>query len=206
LVVIGEEGMLTLVHAAQSRSFRILWLLEDLGADYDVRRVGIRHRDGSGAPDPSNPHPHGQVPALIHDGTIVTESTAIALYLTDLFPGCALGRDLGTAGRGPYLSWLAYYAGVIEPAAIIHMNGWTSGNAEAARIHKAMCDHVIATLEKQPYLVDDRPSSVDIILSSSLMWMRALLPECAAVDAYIGRMAERPSLARAQARDRAEGK
>lgn len=198
--------MLTLVHATQSRSFRILWLLEELGADYAIRPVSIRRRDGSGGPDPGNPHPHGQVPALMHDGSVVTESTAIALYLTDLFPGCEMGRDVATAARGAYLSWLAYYAGVIEPAAISHMNGWTAGNAEAARLHKAMCDHVIATLERQPYLVDDRPSSVDIILSSSLMWLRTLLPESVAVDGYIGRMAARPALARAQAKEKAEGK
>lgn len=198
--------MLTLVHATQSRSFRILWLLEELAADYDIRAVSIRRRDGTGGADPNNPHPHGQVPALVHDGTVVTESTAIALYLTDLFPGCEMGRDVGTHERGPYLSWFAYYAGVIEPAAITHMNGWTSGNAEAARIHKAMCDRVLATLEKQPYLIGDRPCSVDVILSSSLMWMRALLPESNAVDDYVARMTARPALARAQAKDGMEGK
>ncbi|MBD9372853.1 glutathione S-transferase [Rhizobium sp. ARZ01] len=197
--------MLTLVHAPLSRSFRMLWLLEELGADYDIRRVSIRRQDGSGAPDPNNPHPHGQVPALVHDGTVITESVAIALYLTDLFPGCELGRDLGTRARGPYLSWLAYYGGVVEPTAITHMNGWTADNAEAARLYKAMCDHVVATLEKQPYLVDDRPSSVDVILSSSLMWRRSLLPDSAAIDAYVARMAARPALARAQAKDGTEG-
>lgn len=193
--------MLTLVHAIRSRSFRILLLLEELGADYDIRRVDIRRADGSGGRDPDNPHPHGQVPALLHDGTLVTESTAIALYLTDLFPGCEMGRDIGTPERGAYLSWLSYYAGVIEPAAIIHMNGWTAGNADAARLYKEMCDHVIATLETRPYLLGERPCAVDVILSSSLMWMRALLPDSAAVDAYVGRMAGRPAVARAQAKD-----
>lgn len=198
--------MLTLVHATHSRSFRMLWLLEELGADYDIRPVSIRRQDGSGGPDPANPHPHGQVPTLIHDGVVVTESTAIALYLTDLFPGCELGRDIGTRERGQYVSWLAYYAGVIEPAAIIHMNGWTAGSSEAGRIHRDMCDHVIATLEKQPYLIGDRPCSVDVILSSSLMWMRALLPDSIAVDEYMARMAARPALARAQAKEKAIGK
>lgn len=197
--------MITLVHAPLSRSFRMLWLLEELGADYDIRRVSIRRQDGSGGPDPNNPHPHGQVPALIHDGTVITESVAIALYLTDLFPGCELGRDLGTHARGPYLSWLAYYGGVVEPGAIAQMTGWTASNAEADRLYNAMCDHVITTLERQPYLVDDCPSSVDVILSSSLMWSRALLPDNEAVDAYIARMAARPALARAQAKDRMEG-
>ncbi len=192
--------MLTLVHATQSRSFRMLWLLEELGADYDIRLVNIRRADGSGGPDPDNPHPHGQVPALIHDGALVTESTAIALYLTDLFPGCEMGRDIGTAERAPYLSWLSYYSGVAEPSAIAHLTGWTATNAEAARLYKAMSERFIATLARQPYLLGDQPCSVDVILASSLMWFRGILPESPAVDAYVGRMAERPALARAQAR------
>ncbi len=192
--------MLTLVHATQSRSFRMLWLLEELGADYDIRLVNIRRADGSGGPDPDNPHPHGQVPALIHDGALVTESTAIALYLTDLFPGCEMGRDIGTAERGPYLSWLSYYSGVAEPSAIAHLTGWTATNAEAARLYQAMSERFIATLARQPYLLGDQPCSVDVILANSLMWFRGILPESPAVDAYVGRMAERPALARAQAR------
>lgn len=193
--------MLTLVHAPRSRSFRMLWLLEELEADYDVRKVSIRRADGSGAPDANNPHPHGQVPALLDDGVLVTETTAIALYLTDLFPGCEMGRDIGTLERGPYLSWLSYYAGVGEPSAVAQMTGWTSTNAEAARTYKAMSERFIARLTQHPYLLGERPCSVDVILASSLMWFRAILPESAAIDAYVARMAARPALARAQARD-----
>ena len=43
--------MLTLIHAPQSRSSRIVWLLEELGADYEIRYVSIRRWDGSGGPD-----------------------------------------------------------------------------------------------------------------------------------------------------------
>ena len=68
--------MLTLIHAPQSRSSRIIWLLEELGAEYDIRYVSIRRWDGSGGPDENNPHPHNQVPALLHNGALVTESTA----------------------------------------------------------------------------------------------------------------------------------
>ncbi len=42
--------MLTLIHAPLSRSSRIIWLLEELGADYDIRYVDIRRWDGSGRP------------------------------------------------------------------------------------------------------------------------------------------------------------
>lgn len=62
--------MLTLYHAPRSRSFRILWLLEELGVPYDTEMVSIRRRDGSGhiPPDYIDIHPHGKVPALVHDG------------------------------------------------------------------------------------------------------------------------------------------
>ncbi|MCF3640983.1 glutathione S-transferase family protein [Rhizobium sp. TRM95111] len=197
--------MLTLVHAPLSRSFRMLWLLEELVADYDIRYVTIRRRDGSGGVDPDNPHPHGQVPALLHDGRLVTESVAVAQYLTDLFPRSEMGRPMGDPQRGDYLSWLAYYAGVIEPMQIAHMTGSTAGNPDLARLHAAMCERVITTLEAQPYVLGDRVSSVDIIVASSLMWMRDLLPPSAAIDAHVARMAARPALQRAQAKDRPEG-
>ena len=73
--------MLTLFHSPQSRSTRFLWLLEELGAEYEVEYVTIPRMDGSGAPDPKNPHPEKKVPALLHDGHLVTESVAVALYL-----------------------------------------------------------------------------------------------------------------------------
>jgi glutathione S-transferase len=100
--------MLTLHHAPQSRSSRILWLLEELGADYDIVYTNIPRMDGSGGPDPANPHPDKKVPALVHDGRLVTESVAIALYLTDLFPKAGMGPAVGGPDRGAYLTWLAY--------------------------------------------------------------------------------------------------
>ena len=93
--------MLTLFHAPWSRSGRIVWLLEEIGADYDIRYVDIfRAMTQSGARDPANLHPDGKVPALLHDDVLVTESAAVALYLTDLFPEAGLGAPVGSAERG----------------------------------------------------------------------------------------------------------
>jgi glutathione S-transferase len=47
-------------------------LLEELGADYELVITNIPRQDGSGAADPCNPHPDGKVPALVHDGGLVT--------------------------------------------------------------------------------------------------------------------------------------
>ena len=74
--------MLTLYHAPHSRSSRFIWLLEELAVPYEIHRVDIRRGDGGGALDASNPHPHGKVPVIDHDGVIVYESIAVALYLT----------------------------------------------------------------------------------------------------------------------------
>ena len=82
--------MLTLIHRPMTRSGSIVWLLEEIGAPYQTRVVTTRTADGKGAFDPNNPHPHGKVPALIHDGEVVFESAAIALYLVDLFPEAKL--------------------------------------------------------------------------------------------------------------------
>ena len=60
--------MITLYHAPQSRSSRIIWLLEELGAPYEIRPVSIfRPMSGQGAPDPANPHPDKRVPAIVHE-------------------------------------------------------------------------------------------------------------------------------------------
>ena len=96
--------MLTLYHAPQSRSSRIVWLLEELGADYTLKITDIPRMDGKGAPDPVNPHPDKKVPALVDDGVLITESIAIVQYLTDRFPGAEIGPRIGDPKRGPYLS------------------------------------------------------------------------------------------------------
>ncbi|MGH8276020.1 MAG: glutathione S-transferase N-terminal domain-containing protein, partial [Steroidobacteraceae bacterium] len=96
--------MITLYHRPKSRSTRFIFLLEELDAPYTIRIVNTRTRDGGGAVDPANPHPHGKVPAISDDGVVVFESPAIALYLTDKFPRNRIGPLAGEADRGAYLS------------------------------------------------------------------------------------------------------
>ena len=92
--------MITLFHRPKTRATRFIFLLEELEAPYTIRTVTTRNRDGSGAADPANPHPHGKVPAISDDGVVVFESPAIALYLTDKFPANRLGPLNGDAQRG----------------------------------------------------------------------------------------------------------
>jgi glutathione S-transferase len=195
--------VLTLFHAPRSRSSRFVWLLEELGADYEIHYVDIPRMDGSGAADPSNPHPDKKVPALAHDGAVVTESAAIALYLTDLHPRAGIGPAVGDARRGPYLTWLAYYAGVVEPVVAIDF-ARLGDNAILARTFrgvKEMNDRVRGALDRGPYLLGDAFSAADVLVGSLGQFARGMLPPGDPVDAWLARLNGRPALARALAKD-----
>jgi glutathione S-transferase len=194
--------MLTLFHAPQSRSGRIVWLLEEIGVDYDMRYVDIfRAMTLTGARDPANLHPDGKVPALLHDGALVTESAAIALYLTDLHPDADLGAPVGSPERAAYVTWLAWTAGEMEPA----FWGKISGAAETDPNAKARYDAAIArlmtALATGPYLMGERFTAVDVMIASALAWGREYVPESAVVDAYLERALGRPANSRAAAKD-----
>ncbi len=192
--------MLTLFHAPRSRSTRFLWLLEELGAPYRIEKVDIfRSMSGTGARDPRNPHPHGQVPALLDDGVLITESAAIALYLTDKFPTAGLGPMISDPHRGPYLSWLAYYAGVLEPAVT---NLWKQRQDDQDKAqYQALDERLRTTLEKQPWLLGEQFSAADILFVSLLQFARQMLPPHAVYDDWLARANARPALARALAKD-----
>jgi glutathione S-transferase len=76
---------LTLFHAPNSRSGAARILLEELGADYDLHVLSLKKNDQR-APDYLAVNPMGKVPAIVHDGALVTEQPAIFIYLADLFP------------------------------------------------------------------------------------------------------------------------
>jgi glutathione S-transferase len=192
--------MITLYHAPRSRSTRFLWLLEELGATYEVVKVTIRRNDGSGEPDSKNPNPEKKVPTLVHDGVMITESAAICLYLTDLFPDARIGPRIGDPKRGPYLSWLAYYAGVMEPVAVARAVGRGNDPGEAAA-YEAMSKRLEETLTKGPYVLGEQFSGADVLVASAFQWARQLFPEGAVFDAYVARIKERPALQRSLAKD-----
>lgn len=195
--------MLTLYHSPQTRSTRMIWLLEELGVDYDIAYVEIDRGDGTGRRDPRNPHPDKKVPALVHDDALITESVAIMLYLTDAFPKAGLGPTVGDPDRGAYLTWLTYYAGVIEPTLIMAFLGLSDheGVARAFRGRPDMERRILAALDGNDYLLGARFSAADILIASIGQWSREMLPQGEVMDAYLERCTSRPALVRATARD-----
>lgn len=193
--------MLTLFHAPQSRSSRLVWLVEELGADCMIEYVAIRRMDGSGAADPKNPHPDGKVPALLHDGALVTESAAAALYLTGLHPEAGLGFPPASPQRGALLTWLFWAAGEFEPALWSRFSGETATSPYAKGRYDAAVDRLLEALWNGPWLMGEQFTVADVMIGSTIGWARAHLPDSPLLDAYLARLAARPAHQRAMARD-----
>ena len=196
--------MITLFHRPKTRSTRFIFLLEELEAPYAIRIVTTRNHDGTGAVDPANPHPHGKVPAISDDGVVVFESPAIALYLTDKFPKNRIGPLVGDGGRGAYLSWLAYYTGVLEPA---FMSKFMKaevprGTAGWVALEESM-QAVTARLSHGPYLLGERFSAADVLYGTTfaLFAGNPMVPRSPVITDYVARVTSRPAFAKAMARD-----
>jgi glutathione S-transferase len=174
----------------------MVWLLEELHAQYHLEIVSFPKSDGSNA-DLRNPHPHGYTPALFHDGVLVTESGAITLYLTDLFQDSPIGIPVVDPLRGRYVTWLFYQVGLSEP--LIYMKGTNVLHADAAmsRLYDSMMGHIEKTLAVSPYLLGQRFTAVDILYMSLFEQARALLGERDWMDSYIARGNGRPARQRA---------
>jgi glutathione S-transferase len=194
--------MITLYHRPKTRATRFIFLLEELEAPYRIQNVTTRTPDGTGVPDTANPHPHGKVPAISDDGVTVFESAAIALYLTDKFPKNRIGPLAGETDRGAYLSWLAYYAGVVEPAFLCKFMKVEVPRVTAGWVPvEEVMQYINGRLSAAPYLLGERFSSADVLYGTSFALFAGspLLPKLPAIDDYVKRVLARPAHARAMA-------
>lgn len=196
--------MLTLFHSPESRSVTIMSLIEELGIrdQIDLRVVTIPRMDGSGGRDPSNPHPEGKVPALVHDGVVITERAAIILQLTTLFPDSGLSPKVGTPEWGAFAAWLAWYQGVLEPVVILEGAGVTHPWLTAAiRDHKTAVARMRAALEKGPWIMGETFSAVDILLHGPYAWFREATPDDPLIRDWVERCMARPASAKVRTED-----
>lgn len=195
--------MLKFYHAPKSRSGRIHWLLKELEVPFEMCRMDIPRQDGSGARDPRNPHPEGKVPAVEHDGELVTESAAIMLFLTDLFSDHRLGVAPAERGRGRFLTWLFWYGAVMEPVYIAEVLGVAEHPVAQAtfRGRAEVADRLIAALEAGPWLMGERFTAADILICSPYTYFPDATPDHHAVRDWLARCTARPAYSKAQEED-----
>jgi len=121
--------MLTVHHLENSRSQRILWLLEELGVDYDIKRYGRDKQTSLAPPELLDIHPLGKAPVITDDGVTVAESGAIIEYLVNKYNAGTLLPEAGTPERMAYTYWLHYAEGTFVPLMLMAL---IMGRIEAA--------------------------------------------------------------------------
>ncbi len=196
--------MLTLFHAPQSRSSRIVTLIHEMGiADFiAITPVDIARHDGTGRRDPTNPHPEGKAPVLMDDDMMITETAAIMVYLTDIFPAAGLGPQPGDATRGAYLMWLSWYGSMMEPALVCQAAGLDHPYLTATfRSHTEVTTRLQNALSKGPWLLGDTFSATDILVHSPYAWFKDAMPDDPLIRDWVARCQARPAQAQTQADD-----
>lgn len=194
--------MLKFYHAPWSRSFCIFWLLEELEVPYEMELVDIRGKVPEGYRDIQ---PNKKVPAIVHDGTVVTERAAIALYLNETFNEKGLAPAPGDPDRAAYLTMLVYHDAVFDPVVCARKgkldyvsNDYPFGTFDDMLAH---LEHVFSS---RPFVAGDRFTAADIIWGTGInytMNVMKTLPERPFFTAYLKRVTDRPKFHTTTARD-----
>ena len=197
---------LTLYHAAPSRSSITRWMLEEIGEPYDIHFLSLSKGENR-AGDYLAVNPMGKVPALKHGDTVITEAAAICAYLADEFPRAKLNVPIGSPRRGVYLKWLFFGPTCIEAAMIDRANPRKEEPRRAMLGYGdfgTVMDVTAKVVANGLHLMGEQFTAADVVVGSTLRWgmMFKLVPERPEFTAYVARLAARPALQRAEAKDK----
>jgi len=162
--------MITVHHLNNSRSQRILWLLEELGVGYDIKFYTRDTTTNLAPPELKAVHPLGKSPVIEDGGRRIVESGAIVEYLIRTY-----GPHLMPAADGPlyddYLEWLHFAEGSAMLPFMLKLYTSRLGHAAAPlapRIDEQIASHLDffdAALVDREWLVGDRLSGADVMMS-----------------------------------------
>ena len=201
--------MITIYHLSTSRSERIVWLMEELGLEYQLSR---HQREPSGAaPDTLKAiHPLGKAP-LIRDGdTVLAESGAIVDYIVHRYGNDRLAVQPQAAEYARYLYWLHFAEGSLMSLMLIALvlsrvpeaSASPAGTRVLARM-KQMLAYVDAELGAGPYFAGAAFTAADVMMLFPFTTMRLFLDYDLApypnILAYMKRIEARPAYRRAMA-------
>lgn len=190
---------LTFYTHPQSRGRITHWMLEEVGEPYET--VVLDYATTMKAPAYLAINPMGKVPALVHDGQVITEGAAIITYLADAFPAAGLMP----ANRGAFYRWMFFGAGPVEAAVTNKALGVQVPPERRGMVGygslDAVTDTLAAQLAKTPYLCGDTFSAADVYVGSQIGFgMRFNTIESRPVfTEYWARLTARPALARSTA-------
>jgi glutathione S-transferase len=188
-------------HWPQSRGRMVHWMLEEAGAPYRVELVCLEKGEHK-KPGFLSVNPMGKLPAIVHRGTVITETGAIITYLADEFPAAGLAPPIGSPSRGAFLRWMFFGAGCIDSAFIDRMLARPAPERTGA-IGYGRYEDFIDTLERvisvSPYLLGDKFTAADLYIGSQIgfgLMTKSLEPRPSFL-AYAERVTSRPASRRA---------
>ncbi len=194
--------MLTVHHLEHSRSQRILWMLEELNADYQIVRYERDKTTMLAPPALRAIHPLGKSPVIDDGGVVVSESGAIVDYLAEQFDGL---RPPGAAERRRASYWVHYAEGSAMIPLLLKLFLSRLGEAAAPLLTRvdgqigAMLTYVEAELGSALFLAGGELSTADIMMSYPIeaAGARFGLGGHPNVAAYLDRIHARPAYAAA---------
>ncbi|MEK6426018.1 MAG: glutathione S-transferase [Burkholderia gladioli] len=139
--------MLTVHHLNNSRSQRVLWLLEELGVPYELKRYERDPRTMLAPPELRAVHPLGKSPVITDDGLTLAESGAIIEYLVERYGAGRFAPVPGTPERLRYTYWLHYAEGSAMPPLLLKLVAQRIAQAPMPFFAKPIARKIAATLQ-----------------------------------------------------------
>jgi glutathione S-transferase len=196
----------SLYYHPYSRAANVVPMLEEVGVPYELRYVDFTKGEQRGEAF-LRVNPMGKVPALVDGDALITEASAIGMYLADRHAYGRLAPKVDDPARGTYLRWCCYAPSVIEPALYAKSAGW---EYRAATAGWGRYEDVLETIERAltpgPWLLGERFSMADAIFGGTLrsMLQFKMIEPRPTFTAYAERLSARPASLAAQAKNAAQ--
>jgi glutathione S-transferase len=158
-------------HLNNSRSQRILWLLEELSVPYEIRHYQRDAVTNLAPPELLTIHPLGKSPMIEDEGQVVFESAAIVEYIAERHNGAHLVPARGTDAHIRYLEWLHFAEGSVMTPILLNLYTSRLGDAAAPlhpRIDQQLESHfqfMEDRLQPSGWFVGDTLTGADIMMS-----------------------------------------
>ncbi len=193
-------------HLNNSRSQRILWLLEEIGAPYEIKFYDRDPVTNLAPPELIAVHPLGKSPVLEDAGRIIIESAAIAEYICDYHGGEKLVPQRGTDDHVRHLQWMHFAEGSAMTPILLRIYTARLGEAAApleARITQQLESHFAymeSAVSEDGHFVGDNLTAADIILSfpAEIAIMQGLAQRFPKLANFVNACHDRPAWRRAR--------
>ena len=195
--------MLTVHHLNNSRSQRILWLLEELGTPYDIRKYQRMEGLPLAPPELKEVHPLGKSPVVTDGDRTMAESGAIVEYIIDTYGKGSMKPAIGSDDYWKYVEWMHYAEGSAMLPLLLALYAGLLGDGAALlrpRIDSEIANnlsYIESGLAGREFFVGTELTGADIQMLFVLEAAGARLDPYPAAVAYRERMHARPAYQRA---------